>query len=652
MPLIQLQAAPGTHRSRALRWVSLFSARPSISLTLALLATAWAYWPGLQGPLMLDDVGSLSPIIDWLEGRASTFDVLLGNVSGPTGRPLAMASFLLNAALGGDSVWALKLGNLVLHGVIGLLIWHLSRRIFCAVGILPACWPLLITAVWLLHPLQVSTVLYAVQRMTQLAALFSLLALFAWLKARELYERGPLTRARLWLWLAVPAFSLLALLSKENGALAPLLCVALDLALFGARAKRHREQRWMMQLILLAAGGAMAAVLLSGYGERLIAAYGIRDYSPLERVMTQMRVLWHYLGQILWPDVSSMGLYHDAFPPSRGWIQPVSTLIGLLAWLVVLALAWIVRARLPLFAAGLVLFLLGHALEASPLNLELYFEHRNYLPMFGALLAAVGLLQKLAVILRKRSWLAPVSMALLLPPLAWATAGQASIWSSSLRIAEQALRAHPDSIRAHVDLAIAAVEAGRPADAERVLERLAQHSRPEARKVGLLFQLGTACYHHRDADPAKLEQLRALADGRISLFQVSSFDMLASKFDEAPCGRLLAVDVAELALTHATAGAGPEPLFVSWRLRRTAARLLLGQGDHARVVDALAPVWSANIRDPESTFLYSTALANSGRTELALEVLDSAIAEMRTDPGGWRPVLIGLLRDIRTSQAR
>src|SRR5690606_5451195 len=88
-----------------------------------------------------------------------------------------------------------------------------------------------VAATWLLHPLLVSTVLYAVQRMAQLSTFFTLLALLAWLKARtadkprSFYFFG---------WFVMPAMSLLAMLSKENGALLPLYFLLLEVCAFRA----------------------------------------------------------------------------------------------------------------------------------------------------------------------------------------------------------------------------------------------------------------------------------------------------------------------------------------------------------------------------------------------------------------------------------
>lgn len=606
-----------------------------------------AYWPGLSGPLMLDDAGSLTPIVDWLEGRSSAMEVLLGNISGPTGRPLAMASFLLNAAVGGDSVWALKFGNLLLHGLAGLVVWRVSHQLLRAADITPAYWPLLIAGMWLLHPLQLSTVLYTVQRMTQLAALFSLLAILAWFKARDLYRRNELPAARLWLGVAMPLFTVFAVLGKENGVLAPILCVVLDLALFGWSGERHREQRFVMLLIIASSAVALGALVLGGYGDSLLAGYGIRDYSPVERVMTQMRVLWHYVGQVVWPDVPSLGLYHDAFVPSRGWLEPRTTVLGLLGWACVVGGALVLRRQSPMLAAGVALFLVGHSIEASPLNLELYFEHRNYLPMLGLVLAAIVPLQALV------KWRSSASSAVLLIAICLVfaagakTFGKSLTWASQGLISIEALRAHPESIRAHVDFAIYSVEQGKGEAAEDILTQLASRSRPEAKKVGLLFRLGTSCYLRGAGASEDLSRLGDLADGHVSIFQSSAFEMLADKIVSAPCKGISANQVAVLALAHVAALPQPESLDVSWRLRRTAGKLMLDSGNADSAAVALAPIWEAKIADGESVLLYLHALDQSGKREEALRIGQSALDGMRHMERSWREQIALALRRMR-----
>jgi hypothetical protein len=55
-----------------------------------------------------------------------------------------------------------------------------------------------------------------------------------------------------------------------------------------------------------------------------------------------------------------------------------------------IALAWALRRRAPLISCGIFWFFVGHSMEATVVPLELMFEHRNYLPSFGIIVAVIG----------------------------------------------------------------------------------------------------------------------------------------------------------------------------------------------------------------------------------------------------------------------
>jgi len=140
----------------------------------ALLVTVLVYWVGLNGPFVMDDPNNLDPIKQWLHGENSWRYALLGNTAGLFGRALSMATLMANAWLAGDSPHAFKLGNLVFHLACGVVGWQVLRRALArdpnlATDADPAA--ALLTALWLLHPLNVSTVLYVIQRMAQVSTL-------------------------------------------------------------------------------------------------------------------------------------------------------------------------------------------------------------------------------------------------------------------------------------------------------------------------------------------------------------------------------------------------------------------------------------------------------------------------------------------------
>lgn len=130
------------------------------------------------------------------------------------------------------------------------------------------------------------------------------------------------------------------------------------------------------------------AYALSPRAQWLWSGYQLRPFSMVERLLTEGRAIWFYLGLIVGPDMEALGLYHDDFIVSRGLLSPWTTLPALIGLGGLVLLAWKVRTRSPIITFGISWFLIGHALESTLLPLELVHEHRNYLPVFGILLAA------------------------------------------------------------------------------------------------------------------------------------------------------------------------------------------------------------------------------------------------------------------------
>lgn len=638
LPLIHRDTVQETRRGALPRRVFFWA----FASALLVVAVGWAYAPGLHGPLMLDDAGSLSPLSAWLAGQIGWWEVLFGNPSGVFGRSLPMAAFLANAALGGDSVYALKLGNLFIHLWLGGLVFLAARAVFAHTALAPqrSLWAFAVMAVWLLHPLQLSTVLYVVQRMTQLSAFFSLLAVIAWFAARARLAAGDRTAGRWLLFAAVPLATGLAVLSKENGALAPLLCIALDLALFGWRAARPVEIRIFIGLS--AAGGVAGAfwALSSGLVAGLLAAYEIRDFTLAERLLTQPRVLADYAGQWFWPDLARLGLHHDGFAPSRGWLEPTSTLLAVLGWGIVLAASFAFRRHAPLVAAGLWFYLAGHLIESSAIGLELYFEHRNYLPNLGLALATVGLVEAIA----RRSGKAlppqlPIAVTIVLVPmLALATHAKATVWASGERIAREAVISHPESIRAWTDLAGEAIRRGDEPTVRQALQALASSARKEAQRVAVLYEMIADCIFRNAIEPRRLDVLRPLADGRLTLFQQQSFGTVVDQVTKFHCRGVEPDVLADLTLEFVAASQQPETSLPKWRLRFHAARLHEANERHEAVLTATLPAWEAGVRDPALAAMLAFALQQTGQSDKAATVLDDALANLRASHAD-RPLL-------------
>lgn len=607
-------------RQRVFSW-------PWFWLAIACVATVAAYWPGLHGPLLLDDVPNLEPLLTWWHGENSWQWALRGNHSGPLGRPLSMLSFMGNFLLSGDSVFALKFTNLLLHLACGVVLFALVRRLLRRD---PRLEPhadftaLAIAAIWLLHPLQVSTVMYVVQRMAQISALFTLLGMLAYVHGRELLDAGRQRSGIAWLWLACPAFTVLGMLGKEIGALVPLFCLVIEAIYFSGAARRPLAVK-LFFLLSIVLPGVLVTLWLARDPQRLLAGYAGRDFSLGERLLSQARVLVGYLQSILLPAGRNLGIYTDDFVASRGWLTPWTTLPAVALWIGLVIATAVCRRRLPAFSAGVLLYLAGHVLESTVWPLELYFEHRNYLPMFGILLALAGLVQPLAAMLIAHSprlhGVLVAALAALLLLLALATNARAWVWAHETLLTQQSLIAHPRSLRARMDRATQWLDAGQPARAIPIMDAMIAGSDRYEQMMGGVYRIGLDCFIHHDADPQRLWPLYALAPVKPYLSTSQVLRILAILVNDSRCGRLTDADVGYLAQHYARALARINPSYRDWRLHYQAADLFARAGvlDQAEREARIAATLPGS--DPATGELWIRILIAEGKYDEARALL-------------------------------
>lgn len=355
---------------------------PALLLLASLLLTLACYWPGLQGGFLFDDtpnlkdLGAYGDVNGWEPFKSFVFS----GWSGPTGRPISLMSFLLD-----DNTWPsqaprFKPTNLAIHLLCGLVLAWATLLLLRRYGHdeQTAQWLAVFSAsCWMLHPFLVSTTLYVVQRMAQLAALFVFAGILGYLHGRSLIPGRP-RAAYLWMGGSLTIGTLLALLSKENGVLLPLLVGVIEFC--APRLNQTPPPARSFRVIFI----WLPALTVMGYLATHVtlshAPWPTRNFNQIERLLTEPRIVWDYLGNLLLPRIEGQGLYRDDLAISHDLFAPSSTLPALLGLGALLAAALILRRRFPLFSLGTLFFLAGHLLESTLLGLELYFEHRNYLP--------------------------------------------------------------------------------------------------------------------------------------------------------------------------------------------------------------------------------------------------------------------------------
>lgn len=432
---------------------------------IAILAvTVVVYFPGLTGDYVFDDLPNLvnnaqldleSLSLESLQGAAYSSN------SGMLRRPVSMASFAINRHLFGIDPYSHKVVNLIIHLLTGIGLFILSRQLvqsyrrFRNPALTEATirWlPVIVSGLWLVHPINLTSVLYIVQRMTSLSTLFMVGALCLYLACRYRMLTGgrgvPFTLA------GVAAFTVLAVFSKESGALLPLYMLVLEIALFRFRNTAgildKRVAAFFIFTVLLPAALVLFHIATSSGG--LLGAYAIRDFNLTERVLTEARVLVFYLKMIIMPSTSELGLYHDDITLSHHLLDPPSTLVSIVLLCGLLFSAFLLLGKHSLIGLGILWFFAGHALESTIFPLEIAHEHRNYLAGYGILLAVTGALlegpwQRVTPLMRSA---VPVVLLLLFSHTTWLRAGQ---WSDVATQAAFEASHHPDSYRSVYGLA-------------------------------------------------------------------------------------------------------------------------------------------------------------------------------------------------------
>jgi tetratricopeptide (TPR) repeat protein len=504
-------------------------------LIAALIAfTVLCYYHGLFGPFLFDDFSNLPALgSDGAIRDSSTFwRYISSGTADPTGRPIALLSFLLDARNWPAAPLSFKRTNLILHLLNGLLLLALLRGLgrqtmASSSDRRVALAALLGSGFWLLHPLFVSTTLYVVQREAMLPATFTLLGLLAWLHGRQQFRSGRKGSAWAWSILGLVACTLLAVLSKANGILLPALALTVEIFLLQGSEPawpRQRRHDYQVAMILLAVAPTLC---IAGYLVREGwhgLAHGISSVRPWtlgQRLLTEPRVLMDYL-QLLWlPRPFTSGLFNDQYLASTSLWSPVTTLPALLMLAVLLAAAWRLRRRAPAVAVAIAFYFVGQSMESSTIALELYFEHRNYLPAMLMFWPLAIWLCGLPLVVGGTShagvrYLGPKSdsrlragLALvLLAGLALMTHARAELWGNTQDQALLWARLNPASPRAQAYAAQAEMAAGHPELAEARLRSVLIH-KPDEVQLALNLLVARCEQGHLD-DRTLAAAIRAL----------------------------------------------------------------------------------------------------------------------------------------------
>ncbi len=234
-------------------------------------------------------------------------------------RPVPCLTLALNYYFGKDDTFGYHMVNIVIHILCSIAVYIFLLKLLLIPGMRPAiagryhhqiaCMAAFLFA---LHPIQTNVATYIIQRMTSLAALFYLISFIGYIQFRMGTLRGQRnqtvkkTYASLFICLLS---GLLAVLSKENAAILPVLVISADFLLFypllDPAAKKTTRKIYFIILLLLSCALAYVG---PKYIYQWIEVYQTRDFTLFERLLTESRIIFFYIYLLLIPNVDLLNL--------------------------------------------------------------------------------------------------------------------------------------------------------------------------------------------------------------------------------------------------------------------------------------------------------------------------------------------------------
>lgn len=294
-------------------------------------------------------------------------------------RPLSYLSFASNYYFHGKDVFGYHVVNFIIHFFASvflfLFIYNTLKLPRLKSQYESIAYPIasIATFFWAVHPVWVTSVTYVVQRMASMAGLFYIASMYFYLKAR--------TNSKFKYSFSFFIISLLcglaSILTKENAAMLPVSILLFDLFLIAGITRqnviKYAKIAFLPLLIILLIG------LIYVDFSNILDEYKIRDFTMIERVMTQPRVILFYLSLLFYPIGSRLTFLYD-IDVSRSLLQPWTTIPSILLILFIIIFAVYIARKRPLISFCIIFYFLNHLIEGSIFNLELIYEHRNYLP--------------------------------------------------------------------------------------------------------------------------------------------------------------------------------------------------------------------------------------------------------------------------------
>ncbi|MDJ0819423.1 MAG: tetratricopeptide repeat protein [Desulfobacterales bacterium] len=439
--------------------------RETLPLVLLAAVVILIYSSTLTSPYIFDDLSNIRqnphiripyPSVENLAWAA--FQSPLSN------RPVANISFALNYFIHGYNLVGFHVVNILIHIACGIFLYYFVKATIHTPGLQKRYgslgWiPFFTAFIWLVHPLQTQSVTYLVQRMNSLAAMFYILSMLLYVE----FRRQPDRRLKWPLLGGCVLAGILAFGTKEITITLPGFILLYEWYFF-----QGLSWQWIRRHLPILTGFVLLIVILAFFYfeneplAQILNSYNKRDFTMLQRVLTQYRVVLFYISLLIWPNPTRLSLDHD-FALSYSLTNPVTTLLSLAVIMALLVAAILIAKREPLISFGILWFLGNLFIESSIIGLELVFEHRNYLPSMLVIFCFTALAFRVFGSARYGA------VALCLVGIlftAW-TFERNKVWSDEITLYRDCVNKAPAKARPYNNLGAALMRAGQLAQAVR-----------------------------------------------------------------------------------------------------------------------------------------------------------------------------------------
>ncbi|MBF0224832.1 MAG: hypothetical protein HQK76_05190 [Desulfobacterales bacterium] len=383
-------------------------------------------------------------------------------------RPVSCLTLGMNWYFSNDNVTLYHVTNIIFHILTAIILFFTILLLFETPKIVgkyeenKLFIAFFSTILWALNPIQTQAITYIVQRMALLATMFYILSIFFYIKGRLCLKKN---MSLLFYFLCFISF-LLSIGSKENTAILPFTLLLIEFCFFQSIDLKNKINLAII-LFTVVLFISIAGFIIRWDTNIFFKGYSSRDFTLIERLLTESRVIMLYLSLIFYPVSSRFSIQHDIII-SKNLFYPITTLFSIIAIFIIVGISLYKIKKKPLIAFAILFYFINHIIESTILPLELIFEHRNYLPSLFLFLPVSIILKKGMDLFKTKTkiykWMY-VFIVFLIFMFSMGTYTRNMVWKDELTLWKDAILTAPKSLRAYGMLGVTLLDEGKIGEA-------------------------------------------------------------------------------------------------------------------------------------------------------------------------------------------